>query len=66
MRLTVNLTKRSHGELMKISEKTGMPRTDVVNRALTVLGLVEDLLSEDDGRLTIVRADGRHERIYII
>jgi hypothetical protein len=66
VRLTVNLTKRSHESLQKISEQTGMGKTDVVNRALQVYSLVEDLLDRNNGHLTVLHADGRQERIYIL
>jgi len=66
VRVTVNLTPRSYSNLQKISESTKLGKTDVINRALQVYGLVENLLDEGNGSLTIKNAKGEHERIYIL
>jgi hypothetical protein len=66
VRLTVNLTKRSHEEVMRLSDETGLGKTDIVNRALQLYALIEELLNKGDGRLTVVHPDGRQERIYIL
>jgi hypothetical protein len=50
----------------RISEATGLGKTDVINRALQVYALVEDLLDKGKGCLTVVNADGERERIYIV
>jgi hypothetical protein len=66
VRLTVNLTKRSHEELVRLSESTGLGKTDIVNRSIQMYALIEELLDKGEGRLTVVHADGRQERIYIL
>jgi hypothetical protein len=65
-RVTVNLTSRAHGDLQKISANTGLGKTDVINRALQVYALVEELLDKGGGSLLIRHPDGEHERIYIL
>lgn len=66
VRVTVNLTKRSHRDLQRLTEETGLGKTDVLNRAVQVYALVEDLLSNGDGALTVTHKDGTQERIFIL
>lgn len=66
VRVTVNLTKRSHDHLATLSESTKMGKTDVINRALQIYSLVHELMEEGGGRLEIRRSDGSYERIYIL
>lgn len=39
----VNLTKRSHDDLLKVSEATGPEKTNGINRALQVYARIEEL-----------------------
>lgn len=66
VRVTVNLTNRSYGDLQKITEETGLSKTDVINRAVQIYALVEELLTEGNGRLTVVNPQGQLEKIYIL
>ena len=66
VRMTVNLTPRAHRDLLKVSQATGLSRTDAMNRAVQVYALIEELLSREGGALTIKRRDGTEERIYIL
>ncbi|MEV6306240.1 hypothetical protein AB0M02_42995 [Actinoplanes sp. NPDC051861] len=66
VRVTVNLTKRSHRDLQKLTEETGLGKTDVLNRAVQVYALVEDLLSDGEGQLVVTRKDGTQQRIFIL
>ena len=66
VRVTVNLTPRSHRDLQKLARETGLGKTDVINRALQVYALVEDLLSKGGGALTVTNTDGTQERIFIL
>jgi hypothetical protein len=66
VRVTVNLTSRSYEDLLRLAESTGMGKTDVVNRALQVYALVEKLLDQGKGSLSVTHANGEQERIYIL
>lgn len=66
VRVTVNLTKRAHRDLQRLTEETGLGKTDVLNRAVQVYALVEGLLSDGDGALTVTHKDGSQERIFIL
>ena len=66
VRVTVNLTPRSYAELVKLSESTGLGKTDVINRSLQIYALVNELLDRDNGSLVIKHPDGEQERIYIL
>jgi hypothetical protein len=66
VRVTVNLTPRSHRDLQKLAAETGLGKTDIINRSLQVYSLVEDLLSRGGGALTVAYPDGSQERIFIL
>jgi hypothetical protein len=66
VRVTVNLTQRSHRDLQTLATETGLGKTDVINRSLQVYALVEKLLDKGGGALTVTNADGTQERIYIL
>ena len=50
-RLTVNLTRRGKSGLSLAMEATGDSKTDVVNRALELYGLVTDRAAQGDDLL---------------
>jgi hypothetical protein len=67
-RVTVNLTPSAVSALETLGQKTGLGKTDVINRALQVYMFIDQLI-EEQGRansLTVVNADGQPERIYIL
>jgi len=66
VRVTVNLTPRSHRDLQTLAAETGLGKTDVINRSLQVYALVEKLLDQGGGALTVTNSDGTQERIYIL
>lgn len=66
VRVTVNLTPAAYKNLQEVSTSHGLGKTDVINRALQVYALVERLLDDGNGRLTIVNSQGEQERIYIL
>jgi len=65
-RVTVNLTARAVEAMTDLSQKTGLGKTDVINRALQVYALVEQLMERDGGRIRVVMPDGDVEKIYIL
>ncbi|GAA1034749.1 hypothetical protein GCM10009557_40350 [Virgisporangium ochraceum] len=66
MRLTVNLTPRAAEALDRLASTTETSKTDVVNRALQIYALIEQLAAANDGQLRIVHSDGSVERIYLV
>jgi hypothetical protein len=66
VRVTVNLTPRAFADLQRISEATGLGKTDVINRSLQVYALVNDLLDRGNGSIVVKHPDGTQERIYIL
>ncbi|MFY1636401.1 ribbon-helix-helix protein, CopG family [Solwaraspora sp. WMMB335] len=66
VRVTVNLTPRSADALDKLSAETGQSKTDVINRALQVYQVVEELLDRGGGSILVRHPNGEQERIYII
>lgn len=66
VRVTVNLTPRSADAMEKISTETGLSKTDVINRALQVYQVVEELLDRGGGSILVRHPNGEHERVYIV
>lgn len=64
-RITFNAVPRAADALAALSSSTGLSKTDLLNRAVLVLRIVEEWISEPGG-LRIVRADGQVERVYVI
>lgn len=66
VRVTVNLTPRAAADLQRLADGLQMSRTDVMNRAVQVYALVEELMKEGGGHLTLLDTDGRPQKIYIV
>jgi hypothetical protein len=66
VRVTVNLTPKSADSLEAISGTTGLSKTDVINRALQVYKVVEELLDRGGGSILIKHPNGELERVYIV
>jgi hypothetical protein len=66
VRVTANFTTGAHDTLVDLAARTGMSKTDVVNKAIGVYSVVEDLLDRGGGRLEIAHRDGGNETIYIL
>jgi hypothetical protein len=65
VRVTVNLIPAAMAALERLSEH-GATKTDVINRALQIAGLVQEIMDRDGGHLKIKRKDGSEETIYIL
>lgn len=64
-RVTVNLTPQAVDAMRALAEKTGLGKTDVINRALQVYAIVDRLSERSGGALTIMNSDGE-QRIHIL
>jgi hypothetical protein len=65
-RVTVNLTPRAMDALERLSDKTGATKTDLINRSLQILNLIDDIMQEDGGSLTIRRRNGEIRQLYLM
>jgi len=63
-RITVTLIPRTAAELQTIHERTGLSKTDIVNRAISLYEFVDTELSE--GGDVIVRRDGEQNKIKLL
>jgi hypothetical protein len=52
-RITVALIARSAEDLRRTQERTGMSKTDIVNRALTLYEFIDDRLANGSSELII-------------
>src|SRR5262245_2029581 len=66
VRVTVNLTPRSADALESASKVTGLSKTDIINRALQIYQVVEDLLDRGGGSILVKHKNGESERVYIL
>ncbi len=66
VRVTVNLTPKAYADLQRLNVSTGLSKTDVMNRALQVYALVEDLLDRGGGSIVVKPPDGETARIVIL
>lgn len=64
VRVTLNITPRSHAAMRAASRYNRDSLTVTVNRALVVYGLLAAQLESPDG-LLIVGPDGTHERLRL-
>lgn len=65
VRVTVNLVPAAMDALERLSAHGGT-KTDVMNRALQIAALVQELLDRNGGRLRIKHNDGTEETLYIL
>jgi hypothetical protein len=63
-RITVSLIPKVAADLQDVHDRTGMSKTDIVNRAITLYEFVEAELSA--GAQLLVRSDGELHRIKLI
>jgi hypothetical protein len=66
VRVTVNLTPKSAEALDTVSRSSHLSKTDVINRALQVYQVVEELIDRGRGSILVKHPSGELERIYII
>jgi hypothetical protein len=76
-RVTVNLTPRavaalermaggSEGRAGRSTSPSGMTKTELINRGIQVLEVIERMLERDKGALTFKHQDGSEETVYIL
>lgn len=58
-RITVALIARASADLRRVQERTGMSKTDIVNRALTLYEFIDHRLA--DGSEILLRSEGTSE-----
>lgn len=66
MRVTINLTKKSNDEITRLMNETGLTKTNVINRAILMYAIIEDLLDKNDRSIKITHSDDTWERVRII
>jgi len=64
LRITVALVGRAAADLRRITERTQMSQTDVVNRAVSLYEFVDSEISS--GAELIVRRDGRDQLVRLL
>jgi hypothetical protein len=64
-RVTVSLTPKAVTAMEELMDKTRLGKTDVINRALQIYALINEL-TKGCGALTVVNAAGEHEKFYIL
>jgi hypothetical protein len=76
-RVTVNLTPRAMAALERMggapdsnagraASRSGMTKTELINRGIQVLEVIERMLERDDGALTFKHQDGTDQTVYIL
>ncbi len=65
-RITVALIARSAEDLHRTQERTGMSKTDIVNRALTLYDYIDDRLASGSELLIRNSETGETERIKLL
>src|SRR2546430_498477 len=66
VRVTVNLTPAALQALDRLCEATGYSKTDVINRALQVYEVWQELADRNGGPVTVKHKDGETERIRLL
>lgn len=61
-KITVNLVDRGAVALNELCERTGLNKTDVVNRALQLYNFADELMAKD-GKLISEDAEGKRMRV---
>ncbi|TWG23801.1 hypothetical protein [Actinoplanes teichomyceticus] len=66
-RTTVNLTPQAVAALDRmIGDGQGPNKSELINRGIQVLEIIQHVLGPSNNRLTIKRDDGTEERIWIV
>jgi hypothetical protein len=63
-RITIGLTKRAVEELEALQARTGLSKTDLINRSIDLYKFVTDQL-DDHAKLLIRDRDGETMRVHI-
>lgn len=63
-RMSITLIPRANTELEWLQGQTQMSQTDLINRAIQIMGFIERQLA--DGKELLVRKDGEVEKITIV
>ena len=64
-RMSISLIPRSAEDLEKLHEKTGLSKTDIVNRAISLYAFVTEQLDSGQDLLVRDRQTGEVERIQL-
>lgn len=68
-RTTVNLTPRAVAALQRMSggaRNGGPTKTELINRGIQILEIVDQVLERNNGQLTVKHNDGTEQTIYIL
>ncbi|MBX7265545.1 hypothetical protein KIF24_05460 [Micromonospora sp. Llam7] len=66
-RVTVNLVPAAVVALNSACDRARESKTDAINRAVSLLPVIYELLERSDDRsLVVIQPDGRVERVYLL
>lgn len=65
-RITIGLIRKTADELDRLTARTGMTSTDVINRAITLAAFVDE--QTESGKEMVVRdpATGQAEKVHLL
>ncbi len=66
VRVTVNLTPNAAQAMERLCEETGYSKTDVINRALQVYEVWQEVAQRNGGTVSVKHRDGETERIRLL
>ena len=66
VRITVNLIRNAEAALAQAAEREALSRTDIVNRALQLYGMISFETKTQGKRLVLLDADGTAETIRLL
>jgi hypothetical protein len=66
VRVTVNLTPAAAQAMERLCAETGYSKTDVINRALQVYEVWQEVAQRNGGTVSIRHQDGETERIRLL
>jgi hypothetical protein len=66
VRVTVNLTPAAAQAMERLCDETGYSKTDVINRALQVYEVWQEIAQRNGGTVAIKHQDGETERIRLL
>jgi hypothetical protein len=66
VRVTVNLTPAAAQAMERLCDGTGYSKTDVINRALQVYEVWQELAQRNGGTVAVKHRDGETERIRLL
>ncbi|MGC9667498.1 hypothetical protein ACNTMW_13185 [Planosporangium sp. 12N6] len=66
VRVTVNLTPAAAQAMERLCEETGYSKTDVINRALQVYEVWQEVAQRNGGTVSVKHQNGETERIRLL